>query len=62
MTGPNQVGIVCHLMSGQALDIFNSYLLDDDVTETIDHVQQGLKKVAATVFPDNAVANQKQYM
>jgi hypothetical protein len=61
-TGPNQVGIVRHLMSGQALDIFNSYFSEDSVTETTDHVQKGLKKVAATVFPDNAVANQKQYM
>jgi hypothetical protein len=61
-TGPNQVGIVRHLMSGQALDIFNSYLLEAGVTETQAHVQNGLKKVAATVFPDNAVANQKQYM
>jgi hypothetical protein len=61
-SGPNQIGIVRHLMSGQALDIFNSYFSEDEVSETLGHVQRGLKKVAATVFPDNAVANQKQYM
>ena len=61
-TGPNQVGITRHLMSGQALDIFNSFLSDEGVTETVENVLKALKKVAATVFPDNAVANQKQYM
>ena len=57
-TGPNQVRITRHLMSGQALDIFNSYLSDDGVTETVDSVLKALKKVTSTVFPDNAVANQ----
>ena len=61
-TGPNQVGMVRHLMSGQALDIFNSYFVDTTITETTENVAKALKKVAATVFPDNAVANQQQYM
>ena len=61
-SGPNQCGMVRHLMSGQALDIFNSYFDTDANSETVDGVKSGLKKVAATIFPDNAVANQKQYM
>ena len=61
-TGPNQIGMVRHLLAGQALDTFSEYFGNGAVSETVDHMRTGLKKVAATIFPDNAVANQKQYM
>ena len=61
-TGPNQIGMVRHLLGGQALDTFNVYFTEAGVTETPANMLNGLRKVAATVFNDNAVTNQKQYL
>ena len=61
-TGANQVGMVQHLLAGQARDTFNEYFSSEGVLETAENVQFGLKKVASTIFPDSAVTNQKQYM
>jgi hypothetical protein len=61
-TGANQIGMVRHLLGGQALDTFNMYFAQANVSETQAHVRSGLKKVAATIFGDNAATNQKQYM
>jgi hypothetical protein len=61
-TGPNQIGMVQHLLAGQARDTFNEFFSDSKNKETTDNVQLGLKKVASTIFTDSAVTNQKQYM
>jgi hypothetical protein len=61
-TGANQIGMVQHLLAGQARDTFNEYFSSEGVLETAENVQFGLKKVASTIFPDSAVTNQKQYM
>ena len=61
-TGPNQIGMVWHILGGQALDTFNLYFRETGVTETPAHMLNGLKKVAATIFSDNTVANQTHYL
>ena len=61
-TGPNQAGMVKHLLAGKALDTFSAYMASSGVTETLDHVCKGLKSVAATMFPDTAVSSQQQYL
>ena len=61
-TGPSQIGMVRHLLSGQALDAFNLHFTDPTVTQTVAQVRAGLKMVAHLVFAENAVTNQKQYM
>jgi hypothetical protein len=55
--GANQIGMVQHLLGGQAQDTFNQFML-----EAKKDVQLGLKKVAATIFVESATTNQKQYM
>jgi hypothetical protein len=61
-TGPNRATTVRHLLEGQALDDFEQYFLPDDVTETVANVDKALKKVAANIFPADAVMNMKQYL
>ena len=61
-TGPNRATTVRHLLEGQALDDFDQYFMADDVTETAANVDKALKKVAANIFPADAVMNMKQYL
>ena len=61
-TGPNRATTVRHLLEGQALDDFEQFFMPDDVSETIDNVNLALKKVAANIFPADAVMNMKQYL
>ena len=60
--GPNRATTVRHLLEGQALDDFDQFFTPDDVTETIENVNLALKKVAANIFPADAVMNMKQYL
>jgi hypothetical protein len=60
--GSGKIGMVRHLLGGQALDTFNQCFEDKSKGETEERMVRGLKKVAATIFSDNAVTNQKQYM
>ena len=60
--GPNRATTVRHLLEGQALDDFDQFFMPDDVNETIDNVNLALKKVAANIFPADAVMNMKQYL
>ena len=61
-TGPTQAGMIRHLLNGQARDTFNEFFENRNNTETPENVEKALKKVAATLFPDSAVTNQKQYL
>jgi hypothetical protein len=61
-TGKEQLGMTRHLLGGQARDTFNEYFSTGNKSETNAHVAEALKVVAATIFPDSAVVNQKQYM
>jgi hypothetical protein len=61
-TGPNQIGMIQHLLAGQARDTFNEFFSEKKREESKENVNLALKKVAATVFADSAVSNQKQYM
>ncbi len=60
--GPNRATTVRHLLEGQALDDFEQFFMPDDVTETNKNVNLALKKVAANIFPADAVMNMKQYL
>ena len=60
--GPTQAGMIRHLLSGQARDNFNEYFSNNAHAETTENVEKALKKVAATLFTDSAVVNQKQYL
>ena len=60
--GPNRATTVRHLLEGQALDDFEQVFMPDDVTETNENVNLALKKVAANIFPADAVMNMKQYL
>jgi hypothetical protein len=62
VTGPNQFGMVHHLLGGQARDTFNEYFSRPNTPQNETNLELALKKVAATIFTDNAAANQKQYM
>ena len=61
-TGPAQAGMIRHLLGGQARDNFNEFFINNAHAETTDNVEKALKKVAATLFTDSAVVNQKQYL
>jgi hypothetical protein len=61
-TGPNQIGMIRHLLAGQARDTFNEYFSTGNLQETPANILNALKKVATTIFPDNAETSQKQYM
>ena len=61
-TGPSQAGMIRHLLGGQARDTFNEFFSGNANAETTDNVEKALKKVAATLFKDSAVVNQKQYL
>jgi hypothetical protein len=62
VTGPNQFGMVHHLLGGQARDTFNEFFSKPNTPQNEANLELGLKKVAATIFTDNAASNQKQYM
>jgi hypothetical protein len=54
--------MVRHLLAASALDAFNEHFGPETVTETIPNVLSALKKVAAKIFPDNSVADQRQFL
>ena len=60
--GPNRANTVRHLLEGQALDDFEQFFMPADVHETVDNVDLALKKVAANIFPADAVMNMKHYL
>lgn len=60
--GPNRASTVRHLLEGQALDDFEQFFMEEEVAETVDNVDKALKKVAANIFPADAVMNMKQYL
>jgi len=60
--GPNRANTVRHLLEGQALDDFEQFFMPADVHETVENVDLALKKVAANIFPADAVMNMKQYL
>ena len=55
--GPNRATTVRHLLEGQALDDFEQFFMADGVNETVENVNLALKKVAANIFPTDAVMN-----
>ena len=61
-SGPLRAATVRHLLEGQALDDFDNYMRQEDVSETIEHVNRALKMVAVTIFPADSVTNMKQYL
>jgi len=61
-TGPNRASTVRHLLEGQALDDFEQFFMVEGVNETVENVNKALKKVAANIFPADAVMNMKTYL
>ena len=61
-SGPNQIGMVCHLLSASALENFNEHFGTNGFTKTIPNVNLAFKKVAAKIYPINSVANQYQFL
>ena len=61
-TGPNRASTVRHLLEGQALDDFEQFFMEEGVNETVENVNRALKKVAANIFPADAVMNMKTYL
>ena len=61
-TGPLRAATVRHLLEGQALDDFENYMRQDNITETVDNVNKALKMVAVTIFPADAVTSMKHYL
>lgn len=63
---PNQIGMIRHLLGGQARDTFNQHFSDltgsQKDKETAENIKIGLKKVAVTIFVESAAVNQKQYL
>jgi len=60
--GPNRASTVRHLLEGQALDDFEQFFMEEGVAETVENVNRALKKVAANIFPADAVMNMKTYL
>jgi hypothetical protein len=60
--GPLRAATVRHLLEGQALDDFEMYMQSEGVTETLEHVNKALKRVAVTIFPSDAVTAIKHYL
>jgi len=61
-SGPNRASTVRHLLEGQALDDFEQFFMQEGVNETVENVNKALKKVAASIFPTDAVMNMKTYL
>jgi len=61
-TGPLRAATVRHLLEGQALDDFENYMRQENITETVDNINKALKMVAVTIFPADAVTHMKHYL
>ena len=59
------IAIICSVLTGQALKVFNASILSSKNSEQdlVDNdMYAGLNAVAETVFPQNAITQQKRYM
>ena len=61
-TGPQRAATVRHLLEGQALDDFENYMRQENISETLENINKALKMVAVTIFPADAVTNMKHYL
>ena len=63
MTCPeDKIGMICHLIGGQVSDTFNTHFNKPMTIKTNGEIRDALKLMAATIFQENSVTNQHQFL